>query len=85
MVSLYITAIILTIVIILLSYISSKKNPALGYVIPVTASLLSIVLFIISFFIGEWSGMGLGAFSITLLISSIIALIVFVIVKTIQK
>ena len=38
----------------------------------------SIVLFLISFIVGGWEGMGLGAVSISLFVASLIALIVIV-------
>ncbi|MGK9487585.1 MULTISPECIES: YesK family protein [unclassified Bacillus (in: firmicutes)] len=38
--------------------------------------MVSIILLLISFFVGGWEGLGLGAISISLLIASVIALII---------
>ena len=44
----------------------------------------SIVLFLISFIVGGWEGMGLGAVSISLFVASLIALIVIVLLDKIR-
>ncbi|WP_250629528.1 YesK family protein [Bacillus subtilis] len=38
--------------------------------------VLSIILFIVSFIVGKWEGIGIGAISVSLFVSSVIALIV---------
>ncbi|WP_264371365.1 YesK family protein [Virgibacillus necropolis] len=45
---------------------------------PIAFTFISIVLFFISFIIGRWEGMGMGAVSISLFVASIIALIAIV-------
>lgn len=42
---------------------------------PIAFGFIGIVLFFISFIIGGWEGMGVGAISVSLFIASIIALI----------
>ena len=44
----------------------------------------SIVLFLLSLFIGGWEGMGLGAISISLFVASLIALTVIVLLDKIR-
>ncbi|KAA6452743.1 YesK family protein [Bacillus swezeyi] len=67
---------ILTVIITGISLIFNKKKSPLQYGIPSIFMLGSFVLLIISFFVGGWEGMGIGAISVSLLIASIIALIV---------
>lgn len=52
--------------------ISFNKKPSLQY--GILFMVLSIFLFIVSFIVGRWEGMGLGVISVSLLISSIISL-----------
>ncbi|ARW37629.1 hypothetical protein BUN12_3633 [Bacillus amyloliquefaciens] len=67
---------ILSVVTIGISLIFKKRKSPLQYGIPSVLMMLSIILFIVSFFVGRWEGLGLGAVSISVLISSIITLIV---------
>ncbi|MGE6629198.1 YesK family protein [Bacillus sp. NPDC077027] len=67
---------ILTIIIIGISLIFQKKNSPLHYGFLAILMMVSIILLIISFFVGKWEGLGLGAISVSLLISSVIAIII---------
>ncbi|ASN07364.1 hypothetical protein CFK40_10550 [Virgibacillus necropolis] len=64
------------IVIIFLSFISKRIEKRVLF--PIAFTFISIVLFFISFIIGRWEGMGMGAVSISLFVASIIALIAIV-------
>lgn len=67
---------ILSVVTIGISLMFKKRKSPLQYGIPSVLMMLSIILLIVSFFVGRWEGLGLGAVSISVLISSIITLIV---------
>ncbi|WP_430742805.1 YesK family protein [Bacillus atrophaeus] len=67
---------ILSVVTIGISLMFKKRKSPLQYGIPSVLMMLSIILFIVSFVVGRWEGLGLGAISISVLISSIITLIV---------
>ncbi|MCM3190706.1 hypothetical protein M3596_18415 [Bacillus subtilis] len=58
-----------------LYYFKKKKSP-LQYGIPPVLMVLSIILFIVSFIVGKWEGIGIGAIGVSLFVSSVIALIV---------
>ncbi|WP_111292369.1 YesK family protein [Bacillus safensis] len=66
---------ILTIIILGISLVFKKRNSSLQYGFPAVLMIVSIILLIISFFVGRWAGIGLGTISISLFISSVIALI----------
>ncbi|MCM2989345.1 hypothetical protein M3580_08880 [Bacillus safensis] len=66
---------ILTIIILGISLVIKKRNSSLQYGFPAVLMIVSIILLIISFFVGRWEGLGLGTISISLFISSVIALI----------
>ncbi|MDR0123950.1 MULTISPECIES: YesK-like family protein [Bacillus] len=67
---------ILTVIIFGISLIFKKRNSSFQYGFPAALMMVSIILLIISFFVGRWEGLGLGAISVSLLISSVIALII---------
>ncbi|MFB4185412.1 YesK family protein [Bacillus velezensis] len=67
---------ILSVVTIGISLMFKKRKSPLQYGIPSVLMMLSIILLIVSFFVGRWEGLGLGAVSISVLISSIITLII---------
>ncbi|MED3929256.1 YesK family protein, partial [Priestia megaterium] len=58
--NLYIISIIMIAILIILSYIIGRKNSTLKYVVPLIVGILSVIVFIVSFFIGGWTGMGVG-------------------------
>jgi len=74
--SFWLLTIILTVIIFGISLIFKKRNSSLQYGFPAVLMMVSIILLIISFFVGRWEGLGLGAISVSLLISSVIALII---------
>lgn len=76
MMSLVILTVVLFIAITLLSFISKRIEKKV--VFPISAVFISIIVFVVSFFVGKWEGMGLGAVSASLFIASIISLIVVV-------
>ncbi|MEW9678050.1 YesK family protein [Lentibacillus sp. L22] len=71
--SLFISTIIFIIAITLLSLFSKRLEKKILF--PIAFGFIGIVLFFISFIIGGWEGMGVGAISVSLFIASIIALI----------
>lgn len=71
--SLFILTIIFIIAIILLSQFSKRLEKKVLF--PIAFIFISIVLFFISFIIGGWEGMGMGAISVSLFIASIVSLI----------
>ncbi|KQU12649.1 hypothetical protein ASG61_30305 [Bacillus sp. Leaf75] len=68
----------------ILSYVIGRKNSTLKYVIPLIVGILSVIVFIVSFFIGGWTGMGVGAISFTAFISSLISLIIISVVEALK-
>ncbi|MEK5497296.1 YesK family protein [Bacillus sp. FSL M8-0077] len=68
--------VILTIVILGVCFIFKRQNIPLQYGISSILILVSIILLLISFFVGSWEGLGLGAISISLLVASVITLII---------
>ncbi|MFP3667794.1 YesK family protein [Priestia sp. SIMBA_032] len=77
-------SIIMIAILIILSYIIGRKNSTLKYVVPLMVGILSVIVFIVSFFIGGWTGMGVGAISFTAFISSLISLIIISVVEALK-
>lgn len=74
-------------VIILLTitlYFQSKKSP-LQYFIPIGVIVLSLIIIGISFVVGSWEGIGLGAIGFTLFIGSAIPFIITAIVANMKE
>ncbi|MEK4792076.1 YesK family protein [Bacillus sp. FSL K6-2971] len=67
---------ILTVIILGVSLIFKKNQSSFQYGIPAVLMMVSIILLLISFFVGGWEGLGLGAISVSLLVSSVITLII---------
>lgn len=65
------TAIISLLIIVLSLFFKKIK-----FLLPVSTIVLSIILFVTSLLIGEWEGIGLGLFSLSLFLASPIAFIV---------
>ncbi|MBW0933608.1 YesK family protein [Priestia megaterium] len=82
--NLYIISIIMIAILIILSYIIGRKNSTLKYVVPLIVGILSVIVFIVSFFIGGWTGMGVGAISFTAFISSLLSLIIISVVEALK-
>lgn len=82
--NLYIISIIMIAILNILSYVIGRKNSTLKYVIPLIVGILSVIVFIVSFFIGGWTGMGVGAISFTAFISSLISLIIISVVEALK-
>ncbi|MDX7994433.1 MULTISPECIES: YesK family protein [Bacillus] len=76
MMTLWLMTAIFSVIIVGISLVFKKKKSSLQYGIPSVLMALSIILFIVSFIVGRWEGIGLGAISVSLLVSSVIALIV---------
>lgn len=70
--------IISSIVIVLISLISKRIEKKVLF--PIGFLFVSIVLFSISFFIGGFEGMGIGAVSVSLFFASVVALIIIVLI-----
>ncbi|MCD5322203.1 MULTISPECIES: YesK family protein [Pontibacillus] len=67
---------IITVSLISISLIFQKNDSKLHYIISPLFIVLSIVLLLISFFVGGWEGIGLGAISFSIMIASVISSIV---------
>lgn len=81
--SFFLTNVILTILIIGSSLIFRKKK-AFMYLVPIFLVAISMILFLSSFFIGGWGGVGMIAVSMSLLISSAAALIIVALINYFQ-
>ncbi len=71
-------------ILIILSYVIGRKNSTLKYVVPLIVGILNVIVFIVSFFIGGWTGMEVGAISFTAFISSLISLIIISVVEALK-
>ncbi|WP_277949796.1 YesK family protein [Priestia endophytica] len=60
------------ILLILISYLTSRRKPVLKSVVPLMSGLISIIGIVVSLFIGAWTGMAIGIISLTALIASLI-------------
>jgi len=65
-------------------YFQSKKSP-LQYFIPIAVILISLILIGISFIVGAWEGIGLGAIGFTLFIGSALPFIITAIVANMKE
>ncbi|MFS0654847.1 YesK family protein [Bacillus sp. 179-C3.3 HS] len=74
--SYWLLTITLTLVILVVSLIFKRKNAPLQYGIPAIFILISMILLLISFFVGRWEGLAMGAISVSLLIASVITLVI---------
>ncbi|AIF68237.1 YesK-like protein [Terribacillus saccharophilus] len=79
----FFATVLLTVVIIGISLIFIKKKPFM-YLVPISLVAISMILFMSSFFIGGWGGVGMIALSSSLLISSIAALIIVTLISYFQ-
>lgn len=82
MLSLVVLTVIFIIVIVLISLIF--KDIGKKVFLLLVFVFISIILFFISFVVGGWEGMGLGAVSLSLFVASIIALIAIVLLYKIS-
>ncbi|WP_277949888.1 YesK family protein [Priestia endophytica] len=73
------------ILLILISYLTSRRKPVLKSVVPLMSGLISIVGIVVSLFIGAWTGMAIGIISLTALIASLASLILIKVIETIRK
>lgn len=78
--SFFLTTFIITIIIIGISLLVRKKRPFM-YLIPIVLMAISMILFLSSFFIGGWGGVGMIAISFSLLTSSATALILITLIN----
>ncbi|QSS98759.1 hypothetical protein IMZ31_11645 [Pontibacillus sp. ALD_SL1] len=67
---------IITIILICASLLFKKNKSQLQYILSPLFMLISFVLLLISFLVGRWEGLGIGALSFSVLIASIITSIV---------
>ncbi|RAS77011.1 hypothetical protein A4R27_19575 [Priestia endophytica] len=63
---------VILILLILISYLTSRRKPVLKSVVPLMSGLISIIGIVVSLFIGAWTGMAIGIISLTALIASLI-------------
>jgi YesK-like protein len=82
--SLVLITVVSSIILIYISLFFNKKGSVFQFVVPLITSLVSFTLIILGFIVGRWQGIGLGTIGLSLLVSSIIALIVISLV-TIRK
>ena len=82
MLSLVVLTVIFIIVIVLISLIF--KDIGKKVFLLLVFVFISIILFFISFVVGGWEGMGLGAVSLSLFVASIIPLIAIVLLYKIR-
>jgi len=82
MLSLVVLTVIFIIVIVLISLIF--KDIGKKVFLLLVFVFISIILFFISFVVGGWEGMGLGAVSLSLFVASLIALIAIVLLYKIS-
>ena len=82
MLSLVVLTVIFIIVIVLISLIF--KDIGKKVFLLLVFVFISIILFFISFLVGGWEGMGLGAVSLSLFVASLIALIAIVLLYKIS-
>ncbi|OZU87526.1 hypothetical protein CIL03_15650 [Virgibacillus indicus] len=75
MINFFIFSIITVILLLGISLFFSKKKSPLRYIIPLTVTLISILFITISFFVGDWTGMGMGLYGFAVFIGSALALI----------
>ncbi|MGG1220562.1 YesK family protein [Priestia endophytica] len=73
------------ILLILISYLTSRRKPVLKSVVPLMSGLISIIGIVVSLFIGAWTGMAIGIISLTALIASLASLILIKVIETIRK
>ncbi|RAS77092.1 hypothetical protein A4U60_18115 [Priestia endophytica] len=76
---------VILILLILISYLTSRRKPVLKSVVPLMSGLISIVGIVVSLFIGAWTGMAIGIISLTALIASLASLILIKVIETIRK
>ncbi|GGD14583.1 YesK family protein [Pontibacillus salipaludis] len=67
---------IITVILICASLLFKINKSQLQYILSPIFMLLSFVLLLISFLVGRWEGLGIGAISFSVLIASIITSIV---------
>jgi ribose/xylose/arabinose/galactoside ABC-type transport system permease subunit len=76
---------VILILLILISYLTSRRKPVLKSVVPLAAGLISIIGIVVSLFIGAWNGMAIGIISSPALIASLASLILIKVIETIRK
>ncbi|WP_100332574.1 YesK family protein [Bacillus xiapuensis] len=69
----------LILIIIIISFLLFKRKKIL---FPLIVLLIGLVLFFSSFTIGGWEGMGLGMFSLSLLVASFVSLALLMFYET---
>lgn len=79
----FFATVLLTVVIIGISLIFIKKKPFM-YLVPISLMIISMILYLSSFYIGGWGGVGIIALSSSLLISSAAALIIVTLISYFQ-
>ncbi|MEC0301858.1 hypothetical protein [Terribacillus saccharophilus] len=79
----FLATVLLTVVIIGITLIFIKKKPFM-YLVPISLVAISMILFMSSFFIGGWGGVGMIEISSSLLISSAAALIIVTFINYFQ-
>ena len=76
MLGIFILTIIFVVIITFLSFISKRIEKRILF--PVTSVFIGVALFFISFTVGEWEGMRLGAMSICIFLASVLSLMTIV-------
>lgn len=82
MINFFIVSIITAILLLGISLLFSKRKSPMRYIIPLAATLISILFIAISFLAGDWTGLGLGLYGFAVFIGSALALILTAFVTT---
>ena len=67
---------VISLFLLVFSWIFYKKSSPFQYIVPLIFAILSIIVIILSFVVGGWDGMGLGVIGLVFLGASIVALLV---------
>ncbi|ANU12298.1 hypothetical protein BBH88_18625 (plasmid) [Planococcus antarcticus DSM 14505] len=75
---------IISLFLVVFSWIFYKRNSPFQYIIPLVFAILSIIVIIWSLDIGGWDGMGLGVIGLVFLGASIIVLLIISVLNFIK-
>lgn len=67
---------VISLFLIVFSWIFYKRNSPIQYVIPLIFAILSVIVIIWSFVVGGWGGIGLSAIGLVFLGASVLALLI---------
>jgi RsiW-degrading membrane proteinase PrsW (M82 family) len=82
---LYRVSIIMIASLVVLSYALGRKKPTNKYIAPLIVGVISVGVVAVSFLIGGWTGMRVGAISFTSFTSSLISLVIISIAESVKR